>query len=281
MSKIDLHVHSNFSDGKFSPSQIIDMAIEKNMPAIALTDHDNVEGNKEGIEYAKGKNIEFIAGIEITITPPENCREVHMVGLFIDHNNAASKEVQPRSKKHRGERIRKIIEKCNQLGYNVSFEDFLRESDGKHFGRPLLAEILLRKYPEKFEDKQEVFKELIGNRGKAFVRAKGIELPEAIKIIHEAGGIAILAHPCYLNEDEKEVIAEFFKHGGDLLERNCPINPASIGSNWDYTDKVIKEKNLLVSGGTDFHQNEDLGSHGLSIEEFEKLKVYWKKKAKY
>lgn len=280
---IDLHIHSTASDGKFSPKELIDLAIKNKIPAIALTDHNRTSGNKEAEEYAAGK-IEFIPGIEITITPPKGSRELHMVGLFIDSENKDILKVHEKSNKYAQENAKKIIKNLNKLGYKITFEEILNKSKKKHFGRPTIAEILMENYPKSFKDRSDVFDQLLGQKGKAFVEARGYSLKKAIKIIHKSGGIAIIAHPWHLGENMEKIIKRFSKFGGDGIE----IGYSSKDSNPKQMDKMLRkianDNKLIISGGTDFHNfvkgGTNIGEMGLTKEEFIKLKEYYKNKFK-
>lgn len=279
MVKIDLHTHSNHSDGKLSPKELIDLAINKGMPVIAITDHDKASANKEAEEYSKDKPIEYISGIEITITPPEGVRELHIVGLFIDSENDEILEIPKRHKVYAEKVIKKIIEKLRELNYEITFEELLRENKGCQFGRPFIAEFLLKKYPDKFVDRKDVFNKLLGKKGKAFVKAKGTEMGKAIEIIHNAGGIAIIAHPWYLGENMEKIIDKFVQLGGDGIEREYIPKPSIPEETGEILDKLIKKHNLIISGGTDFHEireeSNEIGDVGLTNEEFKSLKKYW------
>lgn len=284
MAKIDLHMHSTKSDGEFSPKELIDIAVKKGISAISITDHDKATANNEAEEYAKEKGIEYIPGIEITVTPPEGVRELHIVGLFIDSENEEIKNISERHKKYAIDTAKKIIKKLNELDYKISFEELVEETKGEHFGRPFIAKILMRKYPEKFQERSKVFDELLGKQGKAFVFPKGTELEEAIKIIHNAGGIAIVAHPWYLGEKMLEILEKFVSLKGDGIELDyIPKKTIPEGTTQILKD-FIKKHNLIVSGGTDFHERKDgekeIGDRGTSEEEFLKLKEHHQKNAK-
>jgi hypothetical protein len=279
MVKIDLHMHSTESDGKMSPTELIDLAIKKKILAISITDHDRASANLKAEEYSKGKPIEYVPGIEITITPPKGCQELHMVGLFIDPKNKEILEIPARHRKYSIETSQKIIKKLNDLGYKISFEELLNETEGKHFGRPFIAQILMRKYPDEFPNRKDVFNKLLGKEGKAFVTAKGTSMKKAVEIIHGAGGIAIIAHPWYLGENMENIIEKFAEMGGDGIERSYipkdPIQEEMV----KILDGLIKKYNFAVSGGTDFHEikegENEIGDRGLSIDEFHKLKRYY------
>jgi len=183
MVKIDLHMHSNHSDGELTPKELVEIVFKKGISAMSITDHDKATANKEGEKYAKEKSIEYIQGIEITVTPPKGVRELHIVGLFINSENQKIKQIHERHKEHTINTSKKIIEKLNELGYGITFEELIKETNGKHLGRPFIAKILMGKYPEKFQERSQVFDELLGKQGKAFVSPKGTELEEAIKIL--------------------------------------------------------------------------------------------------
>jgi predicted metal-dependent phosphoesterase TrpH len=277
MVKIDLHMHSNHSDGEFSPKELVDIVYKKKIPAMAITDHDKATANTEAEQYARVKGIEYIPGIEITITPPKEVKELHVVGLFIDSENEEIKEIPKRHRAYAIETAKKIIQKLNGLGYKISFEELVKETKGEHFGRPFIAKILMKKYPEKFQERSQVFDELLGKNGKAFVLAKGTELKEAINIIHRAGGIAIMAHPWYLGEKMKEILERFLSFGGDGIELDFQKESISPDVKKILKDFVKKHK-VIISGGTDFHRIEEgkkgIGDQGISKEEFLELKKY-------
>ena len=128
MVKIDLHMHSNHSDGEFPPKELVDIVAKKKISVMAITDHDRATSNKEAGDYAKEKGIEYINGIEITATPPKGVRELHIVGLFINSENEEIKNISGRHKKYAIETAKNIIEKLNDLEYDISFEELLKET---------------------------------------------------------------------------------------------------------------------------------------------------------
>lgn len=284
MSKIDLHMHSNHSDGEFSPKELVEIAYQKKISAMAITDHDKATANKEAEQYAKTKEIDYISGIEITVNPPEGVKELHIVGLFIDSENEEIKKISTKHREYAIETAKKIIEKLNILGYKISFEDLTKETQGEHFGRPFIAKILMEKYPDKFQERSQVFDELLGKNGKAFVMAKGTELNEAINMIHKAGGIAIVAHPWYLGENMIEILEKFISLGGDGIELDLPIKDSISSEMKLVLKKFVKEHKIIISGGTDFHRLEEgekeIGDRGISKEEFLRLKEYHQKNGK-
>lgn len=282
--KIDLHMHSNHSDGEFSPKELVEIVSKKGIKVMAITDHDKATANKEAEEYAKEKEIEYVSGIEITATPPEGVRELHIVGLFIDSDNEEIKSIPKKHEKYAIATAKKIIEKLNELNYEITFEELLEETKGEHFGRPFIAKILMRKYPEKFQERSQVFDELLGKQGKAFVMPKGTEMGEAIEIIHDAGGLAIVAHPWYIGENMLKILKEFISLGGDGIEVDYSPKKSIPENTKEILENFVKENNLIVSGGTDFHEikedGKEIGDRGISEKEFLKLKEYHQKNAK-
>ena len=273
--KIDLHIHSTASDGKYTPKQLVDMALNKKISAISITDHDTISGVNEAIEYSKNKNVKVIPGIEVTITPPKDCKELHMVGLFINLEDKEIRDLPKRHRKYTEGVVKKIIKKLNDLGYQITFEELLKETSGDHLGRPFIAKILMRRYPKEFESTKEVFNKLLGKQGKAFVKAKGTSMKKAIEIIHNAGGITIIAHPWFLGDNMEKVIKQFIKMGGDGIERDYKLREDTPLDMGERLDKLIKDNNLIVSGGTDFHEDKEgesgMGDYGLSVGGFEML----------
>lgn len=284
MVKIDLHTHSTHSDGALTPKELIDDAVGKGISAISITDHDKTTANEEVKVYAKKKGIEYISGIEITITPPEGVRELHMVGLFIDSEDEDIKKIPERHRGYAMKNAKSIIEKLNELGYEITFGELLEETKGENFGRPFIAKILMRKYPKKFQEKKQVFNELLGKQGRAFVKPQGTELKRAIKIIHNAGGIAIVAHPWYLGENMLKILDEFVSLGGDGIELDYKPKETIPENTKEILENFIEEHNLVISGGTDFHEKKEdekeIGDFGVTKKEFNKLKEYWENNRK-
>jgi len=275
MVKIDLHTHTNISDGKLSSKELIDLAIKRKIPAIAITDHDDVGAIGEALKYAKDKPIEIIPGVEFTVDPKDLAKEIHVVGLFIDHKNKKILELKEKHQEAGKTRGKEIIQKLNELGYEITFKELI--STG-HSGRPSIAKILMKRYPE-FKERSQVFNKLLGKQGKAFVKAETTPMKEIISSIHQAQGLAILAHPAYLRDNAEQVINGFVKLKGDGIEVDCRYE--SFGKQAqnlrDKFRKIAKDNDLLISGGTDFHSVElsgNLGEFGVSQEEFDRIKLF-------
>lgn len=275
MKKIDLQIHTNNSDGAFSPKEIVDFAIEKNMQVISITDHDTISGLKEAIDYSSDKNIIFIPGVELSCHEPFYSKTIDILGLFI---NPDSKELNDFILKCRVDRVnekKEIIKKLNNLGYNLSFDELLKES-GESLGRPVIARMLLKKYPNKFSSVDDVFNKLIAEGKPAFVLRPKTPMKQAIDIVDKAGGISILAHPGRYGNYLNEIIDKFKEGRGNGIEVDYPYNKIlGIDDNVNLRlREIANKKNLLMSGGSDFHdfkRGSEIGDGGLTKEEFNLL----------
>lgn len=271
--KYDLHTHTTASDGKLSPKELVDYAIEKKLKGIAITDHDTIDGISEALKYAVNKPIKIIPGIEISCDCERKTKELHIVGLFIDYTNPEFKKIKKKNKENGKRKAKEIINKLKKLNYEIDFSNL--EKAGR-FGKPFIAELLLEKYPNDFEDVKDVFNKLLGWEKPAMVYGEGLSLKEAIKIVHNTGGIAILAHPAQLRNHDDYFIKKFIKLGGDGIECGKKYSYLKNGDelNEKYK-KIIKENDMLVSFGTDFHlkkKDKDLGDSSISEKDFLKMK---------
>ena len=282
MKRIDLHIHSKASDGDLLPREIIDLAVKNGLSAIAITDHDTINGLQEAIDYAKNK-IEFVPGIEISCRE-KDFDEVHVIGLFIDYNHKEIKKFIERIKNGRIEQKKKIIKKLNELGFAISFEE-IEEFNASSVGRAHIARVIFRKYPNEFSSIGDVFDKYIGVGKPAYVpREDKIRVSEAIRIIKKSRGISFLCHPgMYEKEDALELIELFIKSGGQGIETVYPYskifaqkyNKKMEKEIINFFQKIAYEKNLLESGGSDFHgkiRNTKIGEPDISYELLEKIK---------
>ena len=281
--KIDLHMHSTASDGKLSPRELVDWAVKREIPAIAITDHEVVDGSREAVGYAKGKSVEVVSGIEIGADDNTlKIYDVHIVGLFLDLENKELLELSKKLMRAREVQKKEIIERLNELGYEITFEELKKEAGGINYGRPHIARILMRKYDE-FENMQDVFDKLLGDSGDAYVRQWKDTIENTVDIIHGAGGVAILAHPMFY-ENVENVVEGFVEAGGDGIEVDYPyearFDKERAREMRDVVRGFVERYGLVVSGGGDFHFKDgfcEIGDYGLSVVELERLKEFRKK----
>lgn len=267
---IDLHLHSNGSDGLDSPSQLINKALKLNIKAIALTDHDTITGIGEFLSFAEEQEIIAIPGIEISVRhePKRHLIDVHIIGLNIDINStklntAINEQIKGRIKQK--EAICKRLR--NEYGFNISFNEVKIIARNSVVGRPHIVEIMIKNNPEKVKgkSKDELFK-MISIGGKAFVdREIELNLEESIELIKAAGGIPILAHPGIHEVPNRVKFIELFIAAGiEGLEVEYPYSKnrpfyETDKAQWaqkflpSYYRKIAEKYNLIKSGGSDYH----------------------------
>jgi len=277
---IDLHLHSNKSDGSDSPSQLIDKALDLKIKAIALTDHDSIDGVKEFLSYGEDKDIIVLPGIEISIRhePERELEDVHIVGLNIDYN---SPKLINTLKKQKDGRLMQKEQICTrlkeELGYNITYEEVKSIAGGDIVGRPHIVEIIIKNNPDKIKGKtkNDLFK-MISLGGTAYVdREYELNFEESIELINTSGGIPIIAHPGIYNVSNRSKFIEFCVNAGIkgieieyTYSKNRPFyNTEKAEWAQEYLPgfyrKLAEKFNLIKSGGSDYHG----GKKGIKIGE--------------
>lgn len=246
MKFADLHLHTVFSDSTYTPGELISESAKCDLSAIAVVDHDTVEGIEPTIEIAKTKNIEVLAGIELTTEYAD--LEIHILGYLIDYKNKDLIEKLETLKKNRIERIYKIVDKLKSIGINLKpktiFDIAKQGTVGRlHIARAMVKEGLVGSV-------FEAFQKYIGDKCPAFCLGFRFSPDEAIKLIKDTGGIPVLAHPYSLNNDE--LIPKFIDYGIMGLE---VYYPGHSQSTINFYLSLARANNLLVTGGSDCHGN--------------------------
>ena len=243
--KADLHIHSNFSDGKYSPKEIVNLAIKNNFSTISITDHDNINAIKIALEYGSINGIEVIPGIEFSTDL--NDKEVHILAYFIEYENKKLKDFISGIRNSRILRLIKMINLLNDLGCMINSNEFINKySENVTLGRPHLAmEMVNRQFVRNYV---EAFIHYIGDGKPAYIKKPNPDIKEVVELISETGGISFLAHPGkYFNEMQ---LADIINSGIDGIEI---IHPSHSGDSTEYFKKIAAENFLLESGGSDFH----------------------------
>lgn len=276
----DLHIHSVYSDGSFTPQELIDMAQKKGLKTVALADHDTVEGVEKMIKKGNQKGIEVIPAIELSTFKEK--AEIHILGYYIDYNLPDLLRVVKSIFDSRLERARKMVEKLNNIGIKVEYQDVEDIAGDKYVGRPHIARALVN--AGYIDEMGEAFTEkYIGNGGQAYVPKFQLTPEEAINIILKAGGIPVLGHPYFINKGEPfnaEDIQGLVKKGlaGIEVYHSKHDNRTSM-----YYLQIARKLNLLVTGGSDFHGENspgvELGDVTVSDKEVVKLKKRKKSKS--
>lgn len=246
---IDLHTHSNASDGTFSPSALMENAKVRGLTAVALTDHDTVSGFAEAEAAALRLGIRFIRGIEIGIQWEPG--EFHLLGLGINNPGADFFAAVSELTELRERRNREMIVRMQRSGFNVSYENILAISGNSFIGRPHFAALLVNKGIVK--SKEQAFDRYLGKGRPFYVHKDGLELRRAIDIIKNAGGIAVLAHPMSLYVAWgrlPDVIKGLKDDGLDGIEAWHPTAKVCACRR---LEKLGRSLGLVITAGSDFH----------------------------
>lgn len=240
----DLHVHTYHSDSTLSPKEVVDIARRKDIAAIAITDHDCMDGIGEAADYAEKYGVEIIPGVELTAE--EGNLEIHLMGYFIDwHSEWFAKKLEEIRKK-RVDRIYEMTEKLKNFGVDIDPEKVFELSGRGSVGRLHLANVL---YQEGYTSSiVEAFRKYIGNDKPCYVKKFKLTPKEAIDMILDVGGVPVLAHPHILGRDD--YIPELIKKGLRGIEVYHSEHPSNITLH--YEDFAF-ENGLLITGGSDCH----------------------------
>lgn len=265
--KIDLHMHTNYSDGQHSHEELIIKVKEAGIDLISITDHDTIGGIAEGIEIGKHYGIEVIPGLEISSDIKD--REVHILGYFFDPNNNELEEYLKFFRVERIKRASRIAEKLNALGLNIKLEDIMDVAKNSAVGRPHIAKAMVNK--GLVSNYFEAFNKYIGNNCPAFERKVHLSPRSAFKIINDAGGLAFIAHPGNLPD---AIMIELIDAGLDGIE---VIHPSHLPHQIKHYRGIVNEYFLLESGGSDFHGGDrndysNLGKYTIGFSKIEAMR---------
>ena len=254
---IDLHTHTNCSDGTDSPRELVNKAIVQGLEVLGISDHDTTSGWKEATETLRG-SLKLALGSEISCLTTDGI-SVHMLGLLFDPEHAEMQQVLEETRDGRLPRMRKMIEKMRAEGMDISMEDVEQAMPaGATMGRPHLADALVAKKIVKSRD--EAFVDLLHNESRFYVSHAAPTPAEAIALIRRAGGVAVIAHP-------------FASHRGQILKAEDFSELVAAGLNGievDHRDQnpderamlrsIAKELDLVVTGSSDYHGTGKLNS---------------------
>lgn len=250
MGYVDLHLHTTASDGVRSPSDLVSYAKTKGLQAVAVTDHDTIEGLPEALAEGEKIGFEVIPGIEISAEHSPG--SMHLLGYFLEIESPLLNERLGYLQKARAERNPRIVENLNRLGVQISYEDVVKASGKGQVGRPHFAQVLLEKgYVKSF---QEAFDRFLKKGASAYVDKFRFRSSEAIHFIREAGGVAVLAHPNTLGlTDHKaleSVLMQLVREGLKGIEVFYPEHsPSETG----VYKSLAERHSLVMTGGTDYH----------------------------
>ncbi len=270
----DLHLHSTYSDGSYQPEELLKLARSKGLDTIAIADHDTIKGSKKAIKIKDDYDVEVIPAIEFSTY--KNKAEIHILGYYIDFANKQLKQEVDNIFQARIKRAEKMIDKLNKQGVAISLKEIKNKIEDEYIGRPHIAQEMIEKgyideIGEAFTDKY------IGNNGQAYVSKYKLTPKKAIKIVKEAQGIPVVAHPGFINNGlplNKEDIKEMKKSGLEGIE---VFHSRHSSDERAYYRSVAEELDLVITGGSDFHGDKtpeiELGDVNLNIKYVDDLKV--------
>ena len=249
MKAVDLHVHSTRSDGTYTPAELVEYAIKKDLRAFALTDHDTTTGIAEAVTASANSCVEVIPGIEFSTE--YNGKDIHIVGLYIPYNDPLFMERLEEFQDSRTLRNMKMCQKLQEHGVNLSYEELnVAYPDAvitrAHYSNLLIKKGYVRSMPEAFE-------RYIGDRAPCFVPREKITPVQAIKFLQESGAVSVLAHPTlyHFGNTELNKLVRLLKDAG-LAAIEAIYSTYTLGEEHAIR-KLAKDYELLISGGSDFH----------------------------
>lgn len=260
-------MHTNFSDGTKSPAELLDIVRSKNISAFSVTDHDTIDGYKAVKELLQDGDPDLIPGIELSVTY-EN-EDIHILAYLFDPDSNELQEALTTFQSNRVHRGKKMVEKLNELGIDISYEDVLDAANGSVVGRPHIAEAMNTKNCISYYE--EAFHRYIGDNGPAYIPKDNFTPKEAIDLIHQAEGLAVLAHPGINNREQYlEMLVGLGLDGIEAYHSNHKM------SDVDRYKHLAERFRLIITGGSDFHGRngrfDSVGSQKVPYKYFEILK---------
>ena len=244
MGKADLHTHTSSSDGACDPSELLRLAKKKALSTLAITDHDTIEGFLKIRDEAAALPIELISGVEITTRYKK--KEIHLLAYCFDPENEDLLHMLKCQRKARLKRMQLILHQLSKKGIQVDIDEVIAQARGKNVGRPHLASVMIKK--NYVSSVSEAFIRYLSTEKLGDIPVDYIEVPECVEIVCSAGGITSLAHPVVIGS--QDIIEKLLALNIDGIE--C-IHPSHNFDKQKTFIELAKMKNLLITGGSDFH----------------------------
>jgi len=247
---VDLHIHSTASDGSLSPPEIIDTAKKIGLRAVAITDHDTIEGSAEALALPQSPSLEIISGVELSVNHFSGA--LHILGYLIRLDDPSLNRILKKVQESRAKRNVRIVKKLQELGVDMEYEEVIKASGGGQVGRPHIAQVLVHKGAVRSVD--DAFKEFLRRDRPAYVSRYRLQAAEAMEMILGAGGVPVLAHPFTLNArdetDMEEIVKDLRDSGLKGMEVYYPEHRPKRRAQYE---SLARRHGLLMTGGTDFH----------------------------
>lgn len=260
-------MHTCFSDGTNSPAELLDIVRSKNLAAFSVTDHDTLEGFKEVSRLRTDDDPELLPGLEMSVTLEKG--DCHLLGYGFDVENGPLAAALKRLQEARNKRAKVMVERLNEMGIPITFDRVRKAAGGTVIGRPHVAEAMVA--AGLVGSYNEAFVRYIGNGKPANVRKENFAPQEAIDLVHEAGGVVIMAHP--MIEGNIQFIELLAGMGMDGVEHYHPVHSAS---DVERLKEISRRLRLIGSGGSDYHGREgrssSVGSQNVPIKYLDDIK---------
>jgi hypothetical protein len=266
----DFHLHTEYSDGLYTPEELAQMALSKELTVIAVTDHDSMNGVGP-VREAAGPETKVVAGVEFgTPTTDPAFDEIHIVGLFLDEQNEELQVALDAYRKKRVERVYRIVEKLNKIGIALRPRDVLDQAGKGNVGRLHVARALVK--AGHVPNVGRAFIRWLRGDGAAFVPRERPSAEETIALIHRAGGVAAMAHPGKTNRDD--AIPSLIRGGLDAIEVRCPDHSPSQEKQYC---ELARREGLAISGGSDCHGDKERRQIGRVRLDAGEIKSLWER----
>jgi predicted metal-dependent phosphoesterase TrpH len=242
--RIDLHLHTNHSDGTVSAAELLEIVRAKKLSAFSVTDHDTLAGYWAVRSLISEDDPELIPGLELSVTADGG--DLHLLAYLFDPDNEPLKAALDRFRERRNHRARLIVQRLNEMNIDISFEQVQNVAGEATIGRPHSADTMVRS--KAIGSYEEAFEKYIRNGGPAYVAKMSFIPEEAISLVHKAGGVTVLAHPVIDNTSRHiEMLAGL---GLDGIEIYHPVHKQN---DINRLKNLAERYRLLVCGGSDFH----------------------------
>jgi predicted metal-dependent phosphoesterase TrpH len=248
---IDLHCHSTASDGTLAPQEVVQLAVRNGLSALSLTDHDTIAGVAAAAAEASRAGIDFIPGIEISATYPSP-GTLHILGYGVDPQSPVLHELTRQLLEGRDTRNPRIVARLQELDIAITMDEVEQEAGGNVIGRPHIAAILMRKgYVSSIK---EAFNKYLAEGGLAYFDKERLAPPRALELIHQSGGLAVLAHPIQLRCQNDAQLDRQVKDLVDLGLAGIEVIHSDHDAAWvEKCTRLADRYGLLKTGGSDFH----------------------------